>query len=88
MGMLYAACALSLVCAVVELIAGIVGVKNCKNPEKAGICIVWGVLVAVLYIISTILSSVGGGEFNIVSLLIGLVLPVLYIIGAFKNKNA
>lgn len=87
-GILYASGALLLVGSVVELIAGIVGVVNCKKPEKANTCIVWGVLVAVLTVVSLILNAVGGGSFSFFSLLTGLVVPVLYIIGAFMNKKA
>lgn len=86
--LLYASGALMLVSSVAELVAGIIGVKNCKKPEKAGTCIGWGIVVAVLCIAGTILNSIGGGEFSVLSLVTGLVLPVLYIIGAFKNKHA
>jgi len=85
-GLLYAAGALALVSAVVELVAGILGVANCKKPEKAKTCIVWGVLCALLSVASVVLTVVGGGDFSIVSLLLGLALPVLYIIGAATNK--
>lgn len=88
MGLLYASGALMLVSAVAELVAGIIGVKNCKNPEKSGTCMVWGVIVAVLSVAGTVLNSVGGGEFSALSLVIGLVLPILYIIGAYMNKKA
>ena len=86
-GLLYAAGALALVGAVVELIAGILGVVNCKKPEKAKTCIVWGVLCALLSVAGVILTVAGGGDFSIVSLLLGLCLPVLYIIGAITNKK-
>lgn len=85
--LLYASGALVLISAVAELVAGIIGVKNCKKPEKAGTCIGWGVVVAVLCVAGTVLNVVGGGEFSVVSLLLGLALPVLYIIGAAKNKQ-
>ena len=87
-GLLYTAGVLGLVSAVVQLIAGIIGVKNCKKPEKAKTCIVWGILVIALCVIGSILNVVGGSDFSVSSLLIGLVLPVLYIIGAVKNKAA
>ena len=86
MGLLYVSGILAIVSSVVELIAGIVGVKHCKNPEKAKACIVWGAIVAVLTVVSAILTVAGGSAFPWVSLLIGLVVPVLYIIGAVKNK--
>lgn len=37
--LLYTAVALLIVSAVAELVAGIIGVVNCKKPEKAGTCI-------------------------------------------------
>ena len=85
-GLLYAAGVISLVSAVAELIAGIVGVKNCKKPEKALTCVVWGVIVAVLCVAGSVLTVVGGNSFPVFSLILGLVLPVLYIVGAIKNK--
>lgn len=85
-GLLYAAGVISLVSAVAELIAGIVGVKNCKKPEKARTCVVWGVIVAVLCVAGSVLTVVGGDDFPVSSLILGLVLPVLYIVGAIKNK--
>ena len=85
--LLYASVVLMLISAVAELVAGIIGVVNCKKPEKAGSCIVWGIIVAVLSVAGTILNSVGGGSFSAFSLILGLVLPVLYIIGAVFNKK-
>ena len=33
---------------VAELIAGIIGVKKCKKPEKATSCLVFGIIVAII----------------------------------------
>ena len=85
--MLYASVALMVVSAVAQLVAGIIGVVNCKKPEKAGVCMAWGIIVAVLCIAGTILNSAGGGSFSILSLVLGLVLPILYIIVAVFNKK-
>ena len=85
--LLYASVVLMLISAVAELVAGIIGVVNCRKPEKAGVCIAWGIIVAVLSVAGTILNSVGGGSFSAFSLILGLVLPVLYIIGAVFNKK-
>ena len=85
--LLYASVVLMFISAVAELVAGIIGVVNCKKPEKAGVCIAWGIIVAVLSVAGTILNSVGGGSFSAFSLILGLVLPVLYIIGAVFNKK-
>ena len=32
-------------------------------------------------------AMIGGGSFSVISLITGLVLPVLYIIGAVQNKQ-
>ncbi len=77
---------LVLLSAVFQLIAGIMGVSNCEKPEKAQSCLIMGIIVAVLCIAGNIISNVMGTEFNIFSYIIGLVIPVLYIIGAAKNK--
>ncbi|MGN0781144.1 MAG: hypothetical protein ACI4N5_05660 [Christensenellales bacterium] len=80
---------LMLVGSIFELIAGIVGVKNCTKPEKAGTCMVWGIIVIALSVLSDVLTLVGNPDnFSIVNLLTGLVIPVLYLIGAVMNKKA
>ena len=48
----------------------------------------WGIVVAVLCVAGSILTVVGGSSFPVFSLILGLVLPVLFIIGAAKNKQA
>lgn len=88
LGMLYASGALALVGSIAQLIAGIMGVANSKKPEKAMTCIVFGVIVAVFNVAGVILNVAGGNSFNFVSLITGLILPVLYIIGAYMNKKA
>ena len=86
-GGLMLASALILASAVFQLIAGIMGVKNCDKPEKAQSCLVMGVIVAILSVSGNIISNVLGSSFNILSYATGLVIPVLYIIGAVKNKE-
>ena len=85
-----AAAVLSLVGSVIELIAGILGVKNWNKPEKATICVVFGIIVLALTVISLILSAVGGGTSSasiVISVICGLALPVLYLIGAIQLKK-
>ena len=86
-GLLTFSCLLSLCSAVIELVTGIIGVKNCNKPEKATTCMVWGIIVAVLSVLGQVLSVASGSQFNVLSLALGLVLPVLFIIGAVKNKQ-
>ena len=87
-GLLTVSCILALVGAVAELGAGIIGVKNWNKLEKAGTCITWGIIVIMLCVISNILTVVGGGDFSVLNLATGLVIPVLYLIGALQNKKA
>ena len=86
-GGLMLASSLILASAVFQLIAGIMGVKNCDKPEKAQSCIVIGVIVAILSVAGNVISNVLGSDFNIMSYATGLIIPVLYIIGAVKNKE-
>lgn len=72
---------------VIELIAGIAGVKHWANPAKAQTCVTWSIVIIVLSVLSNILSMAGGSDLNLFSMLLGLVLPVLYLIGALQLKN-
>ena len=73
--------------AVFQLIARMMGVKNCDKPEKAQSCLVMGVIVAILSVAGNVISNILGSSFNILSYATGLIIPVLYIIGAVKNKE-
>ena len=86
-GGLMLASVLILASAVFQLIAGIMGVKNCDKPEKAQSCLIMGVIVAILSVSGNVISNVLGSDFNIFNYATGLVIPVLYIIGAVKNKE-
>ncbi len=78
---------LVLASAVFQLIAGIMGVKNCDKPEKAQACLVMGIIVAILSVAGNVTSNVLGSDFNVFNYATGLVIPILYIIGAAKNKE-
>ena len=71
-----------------QLIAGIKGIKHSKRSEKAGKLIAWGVIVAVFSILSIVLDLSNGGDFSIVSVVTGVAVPALYIIGAVLNAKA
>ena len=86
-GGLMLASVLILASAVFQLIAGIMGVKNCDKPEKAQSCLVMGVIVAILSVAGNVISNILGSSFNILSYATGLIIPVLYIIGAVINKE-
>ena len=83
----WAALFLTLVGGICQLIAGVKGVKHCQHIEEAGKLIIWGAIVAVFCILSTVLSMVNGGEFNFMSILTGVAVPALYIYGAVLNSK-
>ncbi len=86
-GILIGGAILVLISAIVSLIAGIQGVKNADKPENANVCIMYGSIVIGFTILGSLLNVIGGKGFSFSSLLIGLVLPGLYLYGAFQNKK-
>jgi len=70
-----------LILAAVDLVIGIIGVKQCGDPSKALFFIIVGFILGGLTLISLIVA------FSVWNLL-GLVMPVLYIVGGFMNKKA
>ena len=84
----WAALFLTLVGGICQMIAGIKGIKHSKRSEKAGKLIAWGVIVAVFSILSIVMDLSNGGDFSIVSVVTGVAVPALYIIGAVLNAKA
>ena len=67
---------------ILQFIAGIFGVKYSDEPERATTCIVLGAIIILLTLINMIWAGFHWTQ------LFGLVLPVLYFIGAIMNRNA
>lgn len=87
-GLFYASSIIMIVVSIIQFIAGIKGVGACSDPTKAASCIKWGVIVAVLAVISMIISLIGGGEFNLINIVLNLLVPGLYNYGAMQLKHA
>lgn len=85
--LLYAVAGLALASGILTLVAGIVGLGACKNPEKSGTCIILGVIVVIFTVIGQVLSMQAGNQFDITLIVIGLLLPVVYIVGASQVKK-
>ena len=83
----FAALVLTLIGGICQLIAGIVGVKHSKSTENAKKGVTWGIVVIVFAVLSNVFSIANGGEFNVVSVLTGLIVPGLYIYGAILNSK-
>ncbi len=80
-GLLIVGTVIALIGSVLELIIGILGVKKCEDPSQNNFFIVTGIVLCALNLISIIMAfSVTG--------LIAFVLPILYIVGGYMNKNA
>lgn len=83
---------LALVASIVQLVAGIVGVQAAKMPSvnKIKLSLIFGLLVVVLSLVSSIATIVSEGFSGsaLTSLLIGLVIPALYLVGLIQYKNA
>ena len=78
----------SLVKGAVFLIAGILGVKNAARPVKATICIIFGIIAALVYLFEIAMTLLGGGAVNPITTVIEHLIPVLYLIGALENKRS
>ncbi len=85
--LLWIAAIFCVISAVIEIIAGVKGKKNCNNPAAAQSLIIWGVVSAVISVIGNVLFATSGVGVQVVSIILGLVLPILYIIGAVQLKG-
>ena len=69
-------------------VVGILGVKWCNRPDKAGVLFVLGIVLIVLAALSLLSSFSSDSSTSVVSSVLGLVLPVLYTLGAWQNKQS
>lgn len=79
------------IAAALELIAGIIGVQNCDKPEKAQLCFIFGIIVLAIAVIARVIDFLYGTTSiwsSLISLALGVVLPILYILGALRNKKS
>ena len=93
---------LAVVYAAIELVAGIVGVKAAGTPSvgKIKLSLILALVILVLAIASIIMSIMASNEMvsiigtgtgiasTIISIVTGLVMPVLYLVSVFRYKNA
>lgn len=87
MGLLWVGTILLIAGSVFEIIAGAKGKKNWNNPAMAQTLLVFGIICAVLSVLGNIFFATGGAGVQVISIITGLVLPVLYIIGTVQLKN-
>ena len=70
-----------IITSVVELIVGIMGYQRSDDPSQANFFIVTGFVLCILALVSMIM-------YFQVTALINFVLPILYVVGGYMNKNA
>lgn len=87
MGLLWVGTILLIAGSVFEIIAGAKGKKNWNNPTMAQTLLIFGIICAVLSVLGNIFFATGGAGVQVISIITGLVLPVLYIIGTVQLKN-
>ena len=75
--------------AVIFLVAGILGVMYSKKTEKAGICVIMGILLIVYFVFNFGYSAMTTGVTvaGIISTIVMLIVPFLYLWGGLKNKE-
>lgn len=87
-------CLLYTVAAILQLMAGVKGIKGCNIKESTGDLKKWGKVVLVISIIAAIVNTVNSIlkqdslAISIVSILLSFVIPGLYIYGASLNEKA
>ena len=84
--MYYVASILIVVTGVLQLLAGIVGISTAGKGKSGLPCIILGILIIVVVIVNYIIS-ISIETDNVLSLVLGFVLPILYLIGAFMQKK-
>lgn len=87
---LWVGVAVLVISSVIEIIAGLKGKKNCDNPAMGKNLLAWGIVTAVVSVIGNALYANADTASNAIVIAFsatGLIIPVLYIIGAVKLKN-
>ena len=80
---------IAIIGSVLSIIVGIIGMKNADKPEKMNACILWGILVMLIYSASQLLDFVGGGvhdTLDYIGMISGFAIPAFFIVGAVQTK--
>lgn len=72
---------------VIYLAAGVVGVKQARNVENAGLCVGMGILL-IVEVVAEVIVTVNFGEFDPASVIRMFMFPAIYMVGAVLNWQA
>ena len=79
---------LGMIWAVLQVLAGLVGIKNWNRPEKPNVCLIVAVLTMVACLSYNVFMMIYGFSlWPILSMLAGIVFIVIYLIGVNYNKK-
>jgi len=80
---------IALVAAAIQFIAGVIGVKYHNKPDKAGTCIAFALVIMLIAGGNCIFGiiSTGFDLTHVVSISLGMIIPLLYLLGALKLKR-
>ena len=84
---LVASAVMVLAAGVIYLAAGVVGVKQARNVENAGLCVGMGILLSV-EVVAEVIVTVNFGEFDPASVIRMFMFPAIYMGGAVLNWQA
>jgi len=80
---------IALVAAAIQFIAGCIGVKYHKQPDKAGACLAFAVVIILIAGAGVMFGIIESGfdTSHIVSISLGMVVPLLYLLGALHLRD-
>lgn len=78
------------IAAIIQLVAGVMGIKGCNQSSKADGCLKIGIVVLIISVLAAIVNMAGAGFTlsGVLNGLLGLVVPGLYIYGAKLNRDS
>ena len=76
--------------ALLNTAAGILAIANCNKIRKAGVCFICGILLLLWQLGNDAYAAITSGVtvFSVITMAVGLILPLLYFWGALKNRQA
>lgn len=86
MGVLKIVVYIALIGGVIQCFSGIICIVNSKKREKSRFLIILAVIIAVLSLIGNLLAM-SVDAFVAISLIYGIAVPLIMILGAVKNKR-
>lgn len=84
---LVASAVMVLAAGIIYLAAGVVGVKQARNVENAGLCVGMGILL-IVEVVAEVIVTVNFGEFDPASVIRMFMFPAIYMVGAVLNWQA